>query len=280
ERTDASDKKAAVNANVAEGLHENMAIACAFAGDYTKAHSNLDQSLKFAQQGMVNVNKVDRLKAFHGFIDDLEKGRASNGDANTASLVEAPDIKKLLGRRKFNEDIDFLIAQDKYAEFSGSMTSTSEQNAGEATLESALGAMLAGGGGSYESRVNNGMLILNSIFDRDLNGQPLPESICGMSGLTTLNARNMGLTGVPACIGQLTGLDKLYLDGNAITELPESLGQLTGLTLLDISDNQLTSLPEGVYQLKNLKKLTVSGNQLGPEVMSKLAERLPDCKIK
>ncbi|MCB0787050.1 MAG: hypothetical protein KDC02_22920, partial [Flavobacteriales bacterium] len=62
--------------------------ACAFAGDYTKAHSNLDQSLKFAQQGMVNVNKVDRLKAFHGFIDDLEKGRASNGDANTASLVE------------------------------------------------------------------------------------------------------------------------------------------------------------------------------------------------
>ena len=280
ERTDASDKKAAVNANVAEGLHENMAIACAFAGDYAKAHSNLDQSLKFAQQGMVNVNKVDRLKAFHGFIDDLEKGRASNGSANTASLVEAPDIKKLLGRRKFNEDIDFLIAQDKYAEFSGSMTSTSEQNAGEATLESALGAMLASGGGSYESRVNNGMLILNSIFDRDLNGQPLPESICGMSGLTTLNARNMGLTGVPACIGQLTGLDKLYLDGNAITELPESLGQLTGLTLLDISDNQLTSLPEGIYQLKNLKKLTVSGNQLSPEVMAKLAERLPDCKIK
>ena len=280
ERTDASDKKAAVNANVAEGLHENMAIACAFAGDYAKAHSSLDQSLRFAQQGMVNVNKVDRLKAFHGFIDDLEKGRASNGSANTASLVEAPDIKKLLGRRKFNEDIDFLIAQDKYAEFSGSMTSTSEQNAGEATLESALGAMLAGGGGSYESRVNNGMLILNSIFDKDLNGQPLPESICGMSGLTTLNARNMGLTGVPACMGQLTGLEKLYLDGNAIKELPESLGQLTELTLLDISDNQLTSLPEGVYQLKNLKKLTVSGNQLGPEVMSKLAERLPDCKIK
>ena len=55
---------------------------------------------------------------------------------------------------------------------------------------------------------------------------------------------------------------------------------MTGLTLLDISDNQLTSLPEGIYQLKNLKKLTVSGNQLGPEVMSKLAERLPDCKIK
>lgn len=279
-RTDASDKKAAVNANVAEGLHENMAIACAFAGDYAKAHSNLDQALKFAQQGMVNVNKVDRLKAFHGFIDDLEKGRDANGSANTASLVEAPDIKKLLGRRKFNEDIDFLIAEDKYAELSGGLTSTSEQNAGEATLESALGAMLAGGGGSYESRVNNGMLILNSIFDRDLNGQPLPESICGMSGLTTLNARNMGLTGVPACIGQLTGLDKLYLDGNAIKELPESLGQLTELTLLDISDNQLTALPEGIYQLKNLKKLTVSGNQLSAEVMSKLAERLPDCKIK
>ena len=33
-----------MNANVAEGLHENMAIACAFAGDYTKAHSSLDQS--------------------------------------------------------------------------------------------------------------------------------------------------------------------------------------------------------------------------------------------
>ena len=279
-KTDATDKKAAVGPNVAEGLHENMAIACAFSGDYPKAHANLDKALKFAHQGMVNENKVARLKEFHSFIDGLEKGRASNGAAATTALVEAPDIKKMLGRRKFNEEIDFLIAEDRYAELSKGMGSSSEQNAGEATLESALGAMLAGGGGSYESRVNNGMLVLNSFFDKDLVGKPLPESFCGMTGLTSLNARNMGLSGVPDCIGQLKGLDKLYLDGNAITTLPESIGELTNLTLLDISDNQLSTLPESIYQLKNLKKLSVGGNKLSSEQLAKLAERLPDCKMK
>ena len=277
-QTNAGDKKAAVNANVAEGLHENVAIASAFMGNPAKAHENLDKALVFAQQGMVNVNKVDRLKAFHGFIDDLEKGRTNNGAVNTATLVEAPDIKKLIGRRKFNEEIDFLIAEDRYAELSKG--NAAQQNSGGNTQENSLSALFSGAGGNYESRVSNGMLVLNALFDKDLNGKPLPESLCGMSGLTTLNARNMGLSGVPDCIGQLTGLDKLYLDGNMIEVLPESIGQLTSLTVLDISGNQLTSLPDAIHGMKNLKKLNVGGNKLSSEQLAKLAASLPDCKIK
>lgn len=280
-RLDASDKKAAVNTNVAEGLHENLAIACAFSGDHAKARTNLDQTLRYAQQGMVNTNTVDRLKAFHTFIDDLEKSRANNGKANTSNLADAPDIKQILGRRKFNEDLDILKAEDRYAELAGATaTSGGAQAGGEPTLENALSAMLGGGGGTYESRSANGVLILTTFFDNDLVGQPIPETICGLQHLTSLNARNMGLTGLPECIGQLDKLERLFLDGNAITALPESLGLLSQLTVLDISDNKLSALPESIYGLQNLKKLTVTGNPLSAEQLKTLAERLPNCKIK
>lgn len=280
-RLDASDKKAAVNPKIAEGLHENIAMASAFSGDYPKARTNLDKTLTYAQQGMVNENNVARLKAFHTFIDDLEKSRASNGTASTSALADAPDIKQLLGRRKFNEDFDFLKAEDRYAEMkSGASSAASSGSAKEPTMDDVFGALLGGGGGSYESRSSGGVLILNSFSDKDLAGQPIPETICSIAGLKSLNARNMGLTGVPECIGQLNGLDKLFLDGNAITVLPESLGQLGQLTVLDVSNNQLSALPESIYSLQNLKKLTVTGNKLSAEQMKTLAERLPNCKIK
>ena len=89
----------------------------------------------------MNVNKVDRLKAFHGFIDDLEKGRASNGRRACEHRQPGGGTghQEIAGRRKFNEDIDSGTPRDKYAEFSGSMTSTSEQNAGEATWKAPWG---------------------------------------------------------------------------------------------------------------------------------------------
>lgn len=284
ERTDANDKKAAVSPNIAEGLHENMAIACAFAGDYTKAHTNLDKALEFAQQGMVNTNKVERLKRFHAFIDDLEQSRANNANANTSDLVEAPDIKKILGRRKFNESLNFISPENKYDAFAASMPVVTKVTA-EMTLEEALAVMDAGGGTTstdpktYDDRLNNGMIILSSLFDPELKGGTLPESICGISGVTNLKAKNLALTSIPECIGQLTGLEKLVISGNAITELPANIANLTELKVLDISDNKLTTLPEGIYGLKNLKKLSVSGNDLSAEVLQTLAERLPDCKI-
>lgn len=278
---DPNDKKAAVNNKIAEGLHENLAIACAFAGDYAKARKNLDKTLGYAQQGMVNTNNVARLRAFHTFINDLEKSRASNGNANTSSLVDAPDIKQLLGNRKQNEDFDFLRAEDRYASLSGAAGGTqSTAAAQEPTMDDVFGALLGGGGGSYESRSSNGVMIMNNFTDKDIVGQPLPDAICALPGLKSLNARNMGLTAVPDCIGELRGLDKLFLDGNTIGALPESIGQLTELSVLDVSNNQLSSLPESIYGMQNLKKLTVTGNKLSAEQLKTLAERLPNCKIK
>ena len=139
--------------------------------------------------------------------------------------------------------------------------------------------MAVAGATSYSDRAQTGTLVLSSIFDGGLKGGPIPESVCELSDLKTLNARNIGLTGVPECIGQLSNLNKLIIDGNAMTELPDIFDSLTNLTTVDISDNQLTTLPGSFYGLK-LKKLTISGNNLSKDIMDKLASSMPDCKIK
>lgn len=276
ERYDDSDKKAAVNHKVAQGLHENLSIGYTFTGKYDEAREHLDEALVFAQQGMVNTNEVDRLKAFHSFIDDRESAMKHNGAIVPSALVPAPDLKKTLGRRKFNEDIDFIFADNKYSELGGSSGNPSAEPSLEEGLAGLLGAASTT---SYKDRAQTGTLVLNALFDGDLKGNPIPESVCEITDLKTLNARNMGLTGIPACIGELTDLGKLMIDGNAITELPDIFGSLSNLNTVDISDNQLTSLPESFYGLK-LKKLTVSGNKLGKDVMDRLKSSMPDTKIK
>jgi tetratricopeptide (TPR) repeat protein len=278
EKTNLEDKKSAVNKKVAKGFYENLAVAYTFTGDYGKARSNLDKTLELAQSGFVNQPEVDRLKEFHDFIDDLEQSLANNVDPNIAVMATAPDLKRKFGNRKANKDLNFLIAEDKYDEFIGA--TASGHGSGDMSLAEALEAAKESGSSvSYAERVQEGLLILSFLFDKDLEGKDLPESICELE-LTTLNARNLGLTGVPDCIGELSLLEKLNLNGNSISTLPESIGNLIGLTHLNISDNQLTMLPEGIYGLTSLKKIVVSDNNLGPDVMQKLSERLPDCKIK
>ncbi|MDG1262695.1 MAG: hypothetical protein P8O05_13115 [Flavobacteriales bacterium] len=113
---DATNKKAAVNNKVAKGLHENLAIAYAFQGNYPKATEHITQALELANTGNKNLNEINRLTKFQQFIAEKEQAELNNANVDVSALKTAPNIKKLLGKRKLNAEIDFLFAEDKYQE--------------------------------------------------------------------------------------------------------------------------------------------------------------------
>ncbi|MEX1191033.1 MAG: leucine-rich repeat domain-containing protein [Brumimicrobium sp.] len=288
ERYDADDRKAAVNDKVAQVLHENLSIAYTFTGDFDKARKYSDKALEFAQSGMVQQNEVTRLKEFSEFIDKQEKVKKHNSSLTPKNLVTAPDIKKLLVRRKFNKDIDFLIAEDKYNAIQKNHGASSEnKESGEETLESLLHQSDGDGDGkddneeiSLDGRVENDMLVLSALVDANMKGKALPNSICEYPEIKTIRARNIGLTSLPDCMNELTKLEKLYINNNTFEELPDMFGSMKDLKVLDISNNNLKTLPESIYTLTHLKKIFVSGNQLSDDDMKKLEEALPKTKFK
>ncbi len=290
ERYDANDKKAAVNDKVAQALHENLSTAYTFTGEFDKARKHLSEALALAQTGFVNENDVNRLKAFHQFIDIQENVKKYNSNLKPGKLVKAPDIKSILGDRKKNEDINFLIAKNKYSEIQkihgSSDKGSSSSSSGELTLESLLsqsGASSTNSGEevSLDDRVENDMLVLSGLIDFNLRGTPFPSSMCKHTNLKTIKARNIGFTSLPDCIGELVNLEKLLINSNTFETLPDAFGNMKALTDLDISSNNLKSLPESIYTLTQLKTLTVSnGNQLSDEDMKRLKAALPNTKIK
>lgn len=285
ERYDSGDKNAAVNNKVAQAFHENLSIAYTFTSEFDKARSHLDEALKLSQIGFVSQNEVARLQEFHKFIDQQEKVKKYNSALSPGKLVSAPDIKELLAKRKQNENIDFLIAEDKYSELQKNHGSASSDNSnGEVTLESLFGQAATQNNSneevSLDDRVQNGQLVLSALIDGNLRGKALPESICKHSDLKTIRARNLGLVGLPECIGELTNLEKLFINSNSFDTLPDSFGSMKKLEVLDISSNNLTTLPESIYGLTQLKTLEVSGNKLSDADMQRLRAALPNTKIK
>ncbi len=122
-------------------------------------------------------------------------------------------------------------------------------------------------------------------------GDSLPDFVCGLKELRTLDLDWYGLNAVPEAIrelsrlsslrikftnrptslpnslGQLAQLENLEISAGRMKVLPDSIGNLTRLQRLDVSANHLTSLPDSVGRLAKLRILNVSMNQL---------ERLPE----
>lgn len=90
----------------------------------------------------------------------------------------------------------------------------------------------------------------------------LPESIGGLTSLTTLDVSWSRMTSLPEGIGGLKSLTTLDLSYNrcCLTSLPEGIGGLTSLTTLDLNENSLTSLPEGIGELTSLTSLDLADN--------------------
>lgn len=295
EEADLNDKKAKVSPNVAQGLHENLALAMTFTGDYESARMHISEALKLAGQGFVNNNEVDRLQTFEQFIDQWALGQSNNAALNADT--RAADLKEQLAKRKKLTDFDYILAKDKYFDILNASKEAAATNASSGTsansgneeksletqmLESLLSNPSPGGTAeAYRGRISNNGLILNAFWDSDLKGKPLPEVVCELTELEELNTRNMGLTGVPDCIGALSNLKKIYLDGNDISNLPDSFGELTKLEFIDISDNKLSSLPKSFANLTALKTIKIKVNNFRNEELSAIEAMLPSgCKIK
>ncbi len=107
---------------------------------------------------------------------------------------------------------------------------------------------------------------LKNLIDLDLRKNKrleyLPDSICQLSKLKSLNVYQCNLSALPNNIGNLGSLEWLRAPGNHLTSLPEGLGNLTNLERLDIEDNQLEALPESIGSLQMLRKLIVYKNKL------------------
>ena len=97
----------------------------------------------------------------------------------------------------------------------------------------------------------------------------LPQGICEMFNLRTLDLRGNNLTVLPAGIGQLINLQTLDLGAfeiniswpdwvnNCLTALPPEIGQLKNLEILDLHGNNIEQLPPEIGLLIKLKLLNL-----------------------
>ncbi len=281
---DPSDKKAVVNDKVAEGLHENLSIGYTFTEDFGKAHEHIEKTLELAQKGFVSENNIARLEQYRAFIDQHQKVRKYNAHLKTAGLVDAPDIKKLIGRRKFNEDLKIFVAEDKYNEMAANLPTGDPKDISEMTVEQFLSAAQSGSSSgaapSIDGRVENRMLMLSPLIDGNFKGHPLPESICEYKDIKVIRAKNIGLTGIPDCMQELTDLEKIFIGSNSFDVLPDVFGNMKNLEVLDISENNLKTIPPSVFQLTGLKKIFIGGNQFSEEDIEKLKAALSNTNFK
>ena len=128
----------------------------------------------------------------------------------------------------------------------------------------------------------------------DLEGlglDELPESVAGLTQLTTLNLAGNNLTTLPDSLGDLKRLVRLDLADNQLTSLPATFEKLTNLETLDVRSCALTDLPGWFGGLTALVSLNLAGNRLTslPASMRQLASLdtvnlyrnrftvLPDC---
>ncbi|XP_013677519.1 plant intracellular Ras-group-related LRR protein 2-like [Brassica napus] len=99
----------------------------------------------------------------------------------------------------------------------------------------------------------------------DLSGQELkllPEAICKIVGLVSLNISGNNLMFIPDAFSKLKKLQELDVSSNSLESLPDSIGMLLNLRILNVSANNLTSLPESIAHCRSLVELDASYNNL------------------
>lgn len=126
-----------------------------------------------------------------------------------------------------------------------------------------------------EERIEDALRDNSTSLDLSRLGlDTVPESLTGLTRLTTLYLGGNELSDLPQWFSRLTTLAGLDLSGNRMTALPEWFGELTTLTELDLSGNGLSDLPWSFTRLTNLIELDLGGNRLAkvPETFGTLTQ--------
>nr|XP_002128694.1 leucine-rich repeat-containing protein 28-like [Ciona intestinalis]XP_026694687.1 leucine-rich repeat-containing protein 28-like [Ciona intestinalis] len=90
----------------------------------------------------------------------------------------------------------------------------------------------------------------------------LPESICDLQSLESLNLTDNSVEELPSSIGKLNKLNQLILRNNCLKRIPPEIGNLANLCMLDLAHNGLHQVPAQIKGCKSLKHLYLSNNKL------------------
>ncbi|WP_188315872.1 leucine-rich repeat domain-containing protein [Chitinophaga agrisoli] len=90
----------------------------------------------------------------------------------------------------------------------------------------------------------------------------LPEAICSLPDIRTLNLCGNKFTKIPEGVRRMKQLDYLVMYDNEIREVPAWIGELTNLKTLILVRNKIDSISPGIGRLHKLSDFAVNNNML------------------
>jgi len=109
----------------------------------------------------------------------------------------------------------------------------------------------------------SGLVSLQTLALNDnMIGPLLPETMCAMTSLISLDLSDNQLHYLPNRLGEAFSLRHLWAARNQLQGIPDSLARLSGLESLQLHNNKIESLPSNVAELSSLRTLTLSKNNL------------------
>ena len=109
------------------------------------------------------------------------------------------------------------------------------------------------------------LLVVERQLEKDPNLRPipsLPAKVTELQHLTELVAHKVGLVSIPDDICLIPSLPSLDVSYNQLECLPPNIGRLTRLCFLDAQYNKITSVPDQLWKINSLKFVILYQNLL------------------
>lgn len=281
ESTDAENKDARINKKVAIGLHENCFNAYMYTFQYDKAKKHGETALSL--WGNFSNNQTATLQARMNQMRILKTA----GEMNSSLLT---DLSALNAKANASKSVKLTVnklGEDAFpklqSEFNahGMSTKMDQYKEDKAEYDEKVAS---GEVNPYEKYVTEtatqGKIIMMSPLTMAPELTELPAEMCAITDLKQINITSNKIASIHPDIKNLQDLEKLNLNGNQLTSLPAEIGELKKLETLNLNKNPLTEIPEEIKNCSSLKTVNLKETNLSAEMQAKLAEWLPDAKIK